>query len=57
MDDITQLRHAVKQVLKLYAGLTPSHGNIRLDTVFDEEGDRLTFTPGNFASEVYNLPE
>lgn len=40
MDDITNQRHAVKKVIKHYAGLTPSHGNIRLDTVFDEEGDR-----------------
>jgi XisI protein len=30
----------IKQVINHYAQLTPSHGNIRLDAVFDEERDR-----------------
>ncbi|WP_338043241.1 MULTISPECIES: element excision factor XisI family protein [Okeania] len=33
-------REIVKQVIRKYAKLRPSHGNIRLDTVFDEQSDR-----------------
>ena len=38
--DTTALREIVKQVILRYAQLRPSHGNIRLDTVFDETQDR-----------------
>ena len=40
MDTITQQRNAVKQVIERYAKFKPSHGDIRLDTVFDETHDR-----------------
>lgn len=36
MDSITQLSNAVKAVINRYAQLKPSHGDIRLDTVFDD---------------------
>jgi XisI protein len=38
--DTPTLRTAIKQVINHYAQLKPSHGNIRLDAVFDEERDR-----------------
>jgi predicted Co/Zn/Cd cation transporter (cation efflux family) len=38
--DTATLRDTVKQVIRDYARLTPSHGQIRLDTVFDETHDR-----------------
>jgi plasmid maintenance system antidote protein VapI len=38
--DTQSLRETVKQVISNYARLTPSHGTIRLDTVFDEVSDR-----------------
>ena len=38
--DTPTLREAVKQVISHYAQFTPSHGTIRLDTVFDEDNDR-----------------
>jgi hypothetical protein len=40
MDKINQYRQIVKQVISYYSRLKPSHGNIRLDTVFDEAQDR-----------------
>ncbi|MBD2771755.1 XisI protein [Iningainema tapete] len=40
MDKINQYRQIVKQVVTYYSRLKPSHGNIRLDTVFDEQQDR-----------------
>lgn len=40
MDTITSYREIVTQVISKYAKLRPSHGNIRLDTVFDEMRDR-----------------
>lgn len=39
MDTRTRDREIVKQVISQYAQLRPSHGNIRLDTVFDEKQD------------------
>lgn len=38
--DTHALRETVKQVINDYAQLTPSHGAIRLDPVFDEISDR-----------------
>ncbi|MDJ1169607.1 element excision factor XisI family protein [Roseofilum sp. BLCC_M154] len=38
--DTATLRDKVKQVISQYGRLTPSHGQIRLDTVFDETQDR-----------------
>ncbi len=38
--DTATLRDTVKQVISEYARLTPSHGQIRLDTVFDDTQDR-----------------
>ncbi|MFQ4144576.1 XisI protein [Chlorogloeopsis sp. ULAP02] len=40
MDTITFYREIVKQVISDYAKLRPSHGNIRLDVIFDEMRDR-----------------
>jgi hypothetical protein len=40
MDKINQYRQIVKQVVAYYSRLKPSHGNIRLDTLFDEAQDR-----------------
>jgi XisI protein len=38
--DTQSLRFAIKEVLSNYARLCPSHGDIRLDVIFDEEHDR-----------------
>jgi ribosomal protein S4E len=40
MDTITNDREIVKQVILKYVQFRPSHGQIRLDTVFDETQDR-----------------
>ena len=37
MDSTAQLSDVVKKVINRYAQLKPSHGDIRLDTVFDDE--------------------
>ena len=37
MDTTATDRDIVKQVISRYAQFVPSHGNIRLDTVFDDE--------------------
>lgn len=39
MDTIITYREIVKQVINEYAQLQPSHGNIRLDVIFDETRD------------------
>lgn len=39
MDTWSSYRQIVKDVLNKYANLRPSHGQIRLDTVFDEQQD------------------
>ena len=38
--DTENFRAAVKHVIQIYARFRPSHGNIRLDTLFDETQDR-----------------
>lgn len=40
MDTTASYRQIIKKVITQYAQLRPSHGNIRLDTVFDENQDR-----------------
>ncbi|MCU0571264.1 MAG: XisI protein [Oculatellaceae cyanobacterium Prado106] len=40
MDTATQDRALVKQVIQHYAQFKPSHGDIRLEVVFDETRDR-----------------
>lgn len=40
MDTSTTYPEIVKQVISDYAKLRPSHGNIRLDVIFDEMRDR-----------------
>lgn len=40
MDTTSHDREIVKEVIQRYALLRPSHGDIRLDTVFDENQDR-----------------
>ena len=37
MDSTTQLSEKVKAVIEQYAQFKPSHGDIRLDTVFDDK--------------------
>ena len=39
MDTRTSYREIIKDVISKYARLRPSHGSIRLDTVFDEQQD------------------
>ena len=39
MDTRTSYRAIIKDVIRKYAQLRPSHGSIRLDTVFDEQQD------------------
>ena len=40
MDTQTSYREVIKDVLGKYARLRPSHGSIRLDTVFDDQQGR-----------------
>ena len=40
MDTTTTDRAIVKQVIERYAKFVPSHGNIRLDTIFDDQQGR-----------------
>ena len=40
MDTSATYRNIIKQILLKYAQLRPSHGEIRLDVVFDETRDR-----------------
>ncbi len=40
MDPVTHDKEIVKQVISRYAQLLPSHGDIRLDTVFDDTQGR-----------------
>lgn len=40
MDTYAAYRKIVKDVINTYAALRPSHGQIRLDTVYDEAQDR-----------------
>jgi len=40
MDTTTTYQDIIKQVILKYAQFRPSHGNIRLDPVFDEKHDR-----------------
>jgi len=40
MDNTTKYRKIIKNVILKYARLRPSHGNIRLDPIFDEINDR-----------------
>ncbi|MCI5158602.1 MAG: XisI protein [Candidatus Electrothrix sp. AUS1_2] len=39
-DSIGQWRKIIQDVILKYAGLLPSHGDIRLDPIFDETNDR-----------------
>ncbi len=40
MDNTVKYRKIIKDVILRYACLRPSHGNIRLDPIFDETNDR-----------------
>jgi hypothetical protein len=40
MDTISKYRDAVKQIIFQYSQFRPSHGDIRLDVLFDETRDR-----------------
>ena len=40
MDSATQYPAIVRQILQQYAQLKPSHGDIRLETVFDDRQNR-----------------
>jgi hypothetical protein len=39
-DNNAQFRKIVQDVVLKYAGLRPSHGDIRLEPIFDEKNDR-----------------
>jgi hypothetical protein len=40
MDTTKKYREIIKQTIQKYAQLRPSHGDIRLETIFDETQDR-----------------
>ncbi len=40
MDSLTNKRQIIKEVLNYYSQFKPSHGDIRLETIFDENQDR-----------------
>ena len=40
MDKLDNYRQIIKQVIFQYSTLKPSHGEIRLDTIFDQSQDR-----------------
>jgi hypothetical protein len=40
MDTTKKYREVIKQTILKYAHLRPSHGDIRLETIFDETQDR-----------------
>lgn len=40
MDNTERCRKIIQDVILKYAGLRPSHGDIRLDPIFDETNDR-----------------
>ena len=44
MDTTRTYREIIKKTILKYAKLQPSHGHIRLDTVFDETHDRYILT-------------
>lgn len=44
MDTSKVYREIIKKTILKYAKLRPSHGDIRLDTVFDETHDRYILT-------------
>ncbi len=44
MDTIQTYRNVIKKILLRYAKLRPSHGDIRVDPVFDETRDHYTLT-------------
>lgn len=51
MDTTATYREIVKQVILQYAQLRPSHGNIRLDPVFDETRDRYALMQAGWDGE------
>ncbi len=40
MDNTPRYREIIKNILMKYARFSPSHGNIRIDPIFDEKNDR-----------------
>jgi XisI protein len=40
MDKLNKYRQIIKEVVTQYSKLKPSHGDIRLDSIFDESQDR-----------------
>ncbi|NJL62583.1 MAG: XisI protein [Methylacidiphilales bacterium] len=40
MDKLNRYRQIIKEVITQYSKFKPSHGDIRLDTIFDESQDR-----------------
>ncbi|WP_449420163.1 element excision factor XisI family protein [Phormidium nigroviride] len=51
MDTTATYRDIVKQVILQYAQLRPSHGDIRLDPVFDESNDRYALMQAGWDRE------
>ena len=51
MDTPKTAREIVKEVIIKYSKFTPSHGQIRLDTVFDEKSDRYALMQVGWSRE------
>ena len=51
MDTEKTAREIVKEVIIKYSKFTPSHGQIRLDTVFDEKSDRYALMQVGWSGE------
>lgn len=57
MDPITNLRHAVEQVLSVYTTIPYSHGELRCEALFDREHDRyVLITLGWNAGKRVHFP-
>ncbi len=51
MDTAATYREIIKKTILRYAELRPSHGDIRLDTVFDETSDRYVLMQAGWDRE------
>lgn len=51
MDTAAEYRKIIKETVLRYAKLRPSHGNIRLDPVFDETHDRYVLMQAGWDRE------
>lgn len=54
--DKKNYQQAIKNVIALYAKFCPSHGNIHLDTVFDDHIElRVKSTPANVPNSAFGM--